>query len=206
MFSLYSHKAFTLSWVLFCDFQRDLFIIVVCVCVEGCSCQYVCMLAYMSVLVIHAHMCVCLCTCVGGVYMPMCVHMCVFCWGVYMPMHVHACVCACGGCICLCVHACVCVWGSIHVRVCACLCMCMAGSGSEDDFMELHLSLLYVSSSFGAWVTRLVSKVPFSAWPFHNPKLDVIFFQMIIQKHRFFYPFVSPFVKMGFDFLGRKGI
>lgn len=40
--------------------------------------------------------------------------------------------------------------------------------------MELILSLLYVSSWFGAWVTRLVLKVPFSAWPFHDSKLDVI--------------------------------
>lgn len=143
-------------------------------------------------------MSICVCVCVRvcvGVYMPMCVHVCSL-WGctcscMCIPVYEHvggayACVC-----MSMCVHACVCAWG---------------GSGSEDDFMELILSLLYVSSWFGAWVTRLVSKVTFSSWPFHNPKLDVILFQMIIQKHRFFYPFVFHSIKMGFDFLGKKGI
>lgn len=149
--------------------------------------------------------CVRVCVRVCGEYTCQFVYMCVYFGVVYMPMYVHACVCSCVfGCICLCVHA-VYVCKEVYTSMCVHACVCAwGGSGSEGDFMVLILSLLYVSSWFGAWVTRLVSKVPFSAWLFHNPKLDVILFQMIIQKHRFFYPFVSPFIKMGFDFLGRK--
>lgn len=134
----------------------------------------------------------------------MCIHACV--WGMYMPICVYACVCVCGDihvqCLCMfvyvcervyismCMHACV---GGMYMPICVHVCVCVCVWVSEDDFVKLILLLLYVSSWCRTQVTRLILKVPFSAWPSHEPRLDAVLFQMIIPKHRFFYPFAFSF-------------
>lgn len=156
-----------------------------CVC-RGCTCPG-CMLVYI-VGGVHAHICACLCMCMWRGCTCLCVHDCVcVCVDVYIPMFMHVCLLWGYTCQCMwgvyvpCVHACVCYEGCTY----PCVCMLVYVQGwvrwLRGWLYGVDSLLLYVSSWFGAWVTRLVLKVPFSAWLFHDSKLDVILFQMIIS-------------------------
>lgn len=103
----------------------------------GYTCPYVYVFVYVCGGSIHANLCACVCI-LGWCTCPC---MC-------MSVYAHVCVGA-YACVCMLVYVCKEVYTSMCVHACVCE---WGGSGSEGDFMVLILSLLYVSSWFGACV------------------------------------------------------